>query len=134
MEFGKSLYLISLYLLVILGTFLEAQLLSNYIDVTDSLRPSLTHGTFSYNAHISVVVDRFERSLRFCYLEFDMEAISDICRSENAQYRWGFCILSDFRQLSFCGPCGLFFIKIKQETIKLNKSTNYKGRLPNKIR
>ena len=45
--------------------FLEAQLLSNYIDVTDSL----SHGTLS--------VDRFGRSLRFCNLEFDVEAIFD---------------------------------------------------------
>ena len=31
--------------------------------------------------------------------------ISDGCRSENAQYRRGSLILSDFRELSLCGPC-----------------------------
>ncbi len=35
--------------------FLEAQLLTNFIDVTESLRPSFTHGTFSYFVHLSVV-------------------------------------------------------------------------------
>ncbi len=34
-------------------------------------------------------VDQFGRYLRFCHLEFDKEAISDGCRSENARYRWG---------------------------------------------
>ena len=33
-------------------------------------------------------VDRFGRSLRYCYLEFDKEALSDGCRSENIWYRW----------------------------------------------
>ncbi len=31
-------------------------------------------------------VDRFGRSLRVCHIEFDKEAISDGCRSENAWY------------------------------------------------
>ncbi len=31
--------------------------------------------------------------------------ISDGCRSENAQYRRGSSILSDFIELSLCGPC-----------------------------
>ena len=37
---------------------LEAQLLSKYIDVTDSLRYTVFHGTFSYFGHISVVCDK----------------------------------------------------------------------------
>ena len=50
-------------------------------------------------------MDRFARSLRFCHLEFDKEAIFDCCRSENSRYRLGFLILSDFREMSFCSPC-----------------------------
>ncbi len=56
---------------------LEDQLLYNQIYVTDSLHLSRTHFTFSFIDHITIVVDRFERSLRFCHLEFDKEAISD---------------------------------------------------------
>ncbi len=39
-------------------------------------------------------------------IEFDKEAISDDRRSENYGIVGGFCILSDFRGLSFCGPYG----------------------------
>ncbi len=35
--------------------FSDAQLLSNYIDVRDSLCHSVTHGTLSYFVHVSVV-------------------------------------------------------------------------------
>ena len=34
-------------------------------------------------------------------------------RSANAQYRWGLWILSEFRELSFCGPCGPCFSFIR---------------------
>ena len=44
--------------------FLEAQLLSNYIDVTVSLRHSLT-GRLVLSAVFPLFVDRFGRSLRF---------------------------------------------------------------------
>ena len=54
-----------------------AQLLYIWIDVTDSLPASLTHVLFSFVDHISVVLDRFGSSLRFCHLVFDKEAISD---------------------------------------------------------
>ena len=37
------------------GCFLESQFLSNYLDMTDSLRHTVTHGTFSYFGYISVV-------------------------------------------------------------------------------
>ncbi len=41
------------------------------------------HGTFNFFGHISVVcVYRFAHSLRFCYLKFDKEAISDSSRSK----------------------------------------------------
>ncbi len=50
-------------------TCLVAQRLFNYIDISDSIH----HEMFSYLGHISVV-DRLE--LRFCHLEFDVEAIS----------------------------------------------------------
>ncbi len=67
--------------------------------------------TFSF---ISVIVDRFGHSLRFCHLEFEIEANSDNCRRGNAGIGGGFWILSKFRELSFCGPCGtcLFAIHI----------------------
>ena len=42
--------------------------------------------------------------LRFCHLQFDKEAISKGCRIKNAHYGWGFRILSNHRELSFCGP------------------------------
>ena len=40
-----------------------------------------------YPNHISVVVDRFERSSRFCHIKFDKEAISDGSRSVNGRYQ-----------------------------------------------
>ncbi len=55
--------------------FLETLLLSYYIDVTDSRRASLTHGMIRSLGHISVVVDRFGYSQRFCHLEFNEKAI-----------------------------------------------------------
>ncbi len=62
---------------------LESQLLYNHIDLIDSL----THNvTFIPVDHISVVVDLFGRSLWFCHLEFEQEAISEGQRSENGRY------------------------------------------------
>ena len=57
------------------STLLEAQLLSNYIDVVDSL----THptGRLAVSAITSLIVDRFGFYLRVCHLEFDKKAISD---------------------------------------------------------
>ena len=55
---------------------LEAQLLSNYIDVT------LT-GRLAISSISPLLGDQFGSSLRFCYLEFDKEAIFDRCSSEN---------------------------------------------------
>ncbi len=54
-----------------------------------SQTPSLTHGKFSFSAIFSLFVDRFGRSLRFCHLEFDKEANSNVYKSESARYRWG---------------------------------------------
>ncbi len=61
---------------------------------------------FSCFGHIFVVIDRFERSLRFYHLELNKEAISDGCRSENTWHQWDFWILRYFKELSFCDPCG----------------------------
>ncbi len=52
--------------------FLEFQLLSNYIDVADSLAGRLAVWAIS-----ALFVVQFGRSLRFCYLEFDKEALFD---------------------------------------------------------
>ena len=46
-------------------------------------------------------VNRFGRSLHFCHVEFDKEAISDGCRSKKVRYQ--FLILSEFREPSLCG-------------------------------
>ncbi len=58
--------------------FKEAQLLCNYIDVKDSLT-----GRLAISCLPSLFVDQFEHSLRVCHLNFDKEAISNACRSEN---------------------------------------------------
>ena len=51
---------------------------------------------------------RFGRSLLFCHLELDKEAISDDCRSENPDIGVEILNLSDFRELSVCSACGPF--------------------------
>ena len=68
-----------------------------------SLKDSLItqHVTFSCVDQISVIVDRFGRSLRFCHLEFDKEVILMVTGLKIP----GIDVkLSDFRKLSFCGP------------------------------
>ncbi len=52
--------------------FLEVQLLSNCIDIIDSLRH------LDLSAISLLLVDRIGRSLRFCYLQFKKEAIKDV--------------------------------------------------------
>ncbi len=51
-----------------------------------SLNHNVTHSFFDHISH--VCDDRFGRSLRFCHLEFDKEAIYDGCKSKNARYQW----------------------------------------------
>ncbi len=66
---------------------------------------SLTHGTFNFFGHISIFLDAFYGF----HLEIYKKAISnDGCRSENSRYISvrEFWIISDFRELNFCGPCG----------------------------
>ena len=55
-----------------------------------------------------VFVDRFGRSLRFCHLEFDMEAISDGFMVHIRVLGEGM-IFSNYRELSFYGPSGPYF-------------------------
>ena len=57
------------------------------MDVTHSL----THKHSALSAKSPLFVDRFGRVLQIFHLEFDKEAISDGCRSENAwcQYKGG---------------------------------------------
>ncbi len=79
--------------------FLETQLISN-LGVTHRLTHSLTDNiTFRCYSHISIIVDRFGLSLRFCHLEFDKEV----------KYGTLPCFGGDLRELSFCGPCGPCF-------------------------
>ena len=70
--------------------FLEAQILSNYIDFTHSLTrtPSLT-GRLAISDISPLFVDRSGRSLRVCHLEYVKEAISECCRSRKTRVRWG---------------------------------------------
>ena len=65
-----------LYNGIITYIVLEAQLLSNYIDVTDSLSHSLA-GRLSVLAISPLFVNILRRSLRFCHLEFDERDITD---------------------------------------------------------
>ena len=80
--------------------FLEAQLLYNQIDATESL----THNvTFSF----------VDNCCLFCQLEFNTEAIADGYMSENSRYRCGFGILNDFREYEaelfwFFGTCFIY--------------------------
>ncbi len=76
-----------------------------YIDVPDSLLRLLTTSRSAFRPHIRGYIWTFFG--RVCHL--DKEAIYDGCSSENARYRWGFWILSDFWELSLCGPCGPYF-------------------------
>ena len=47
-------------------------------------------------------MDRFRRSLQFCYLEFDNEDIYEEYRNENARYRLGVLNFKTFwRDFSF---------------------------------
>ncbi len=63
---------------------LEAQLLCNQLDVTDSR----THVMISFVDHISVDCRSiWMYPVRFYHLEFYKQAFSDGCRSGNAQYR-----------------------------------------------
>ena len=76
------------------------------------LSHSHTKSRLALSAISPFFVDPFGRSLRFCYLEFDKEAISDGCRSEKYRYRLEVWILSDCRELSFFCSLWTLFLKI----------------------
>ena len=67
-------------------------------------------GRLTFSTISPLFVDRFKRSLRFGHLQFDQEAISRGFMSHSRVFRVSF-ILSDFRELSFCGPCGPCYLK-----------------------
>ena len=69
--------------------FSDAQL-CNWIVVPDSL----THKRLAFSTIYPLFVDRF------CYLEFDKEAIFDGCRSGNFHNGGGSRILRNFKELS----------------------------------
>ena len=88
---------------------------------------------FSLFVHISVVVDRFGRSLLFCYLDFDTEAISDGFMANYRVSRGGMNF-SYFIELSFFGPlktylkrlhCPYVFYKIKYKNSFNTLTTQY---------
>ena len=59
------------------------------LSVQSFFRSSVTvslMGPLDLTAISPLFVDRFGRTLRFCYLEFDKEAISDGCRSEDSGF------------------------------------------------
>ena len=95
---------------------LGAQLLSNYIVVTDSLTHS--HGTFSLFFYISVVV-RFRHSLQVCYLEFDNEVIYDVFMShyltQMAHWTVSLILHADY--------CFEVYFKLEQVKVKCLKSS-----------
>ena len=62
----------------------------------------------------------FGRSLRSCHLEFDKEAISDGFMAHSCIFNGGrVWILSDYRELSFRGPCGHCFESVYTELVKI---------------
>ena len=84
---------------------------NNKIDVTDS---PLTHKRLAFSSITPLFVDRFGRSLQFYHLQFDKEAISDGFMADAGVFKGGEdgLYLSDFRELSFSGPCGTCFLLI----------------------
>ncbi len=72
---------------------------------TYSFTPYLT-GCLALSVIFPLSVDQFECSLQFCHIEFDEEVISDGFR---VFMEGEGLILSEFRELSFCGPCGHYF-------------------------
>ena len=63
-------------------------------------------------------MDRFVRSLRICHIEFNEEAILMVVEGKILGVLGSFWILSDFREMSFCGPCGHFLHKITKHEFK----------------
>ena len=51
---------------------------------------SLTDKRLAFSSIYPLLVDRIGRDLRFCHLEFDMEAISDVLRVETPVSVGGF--------------------------------------------
>ena len=47
---------------------------------------SVSQESLAFSTISPLFMDQFGRSLQFCNIEFEMEAISDGCRSENARY------------------------------------------------
>ena len=87
--------------------FLEAHLLSNNIDVIDSLThyvtPSLT-GHLATSAISPLVVDLFGRSFGFATYNLIRKLFLMVSWLNYRVFR-RVRILSDFIELSFCGPC-----------------------------
>ncbi len=75
---------------------------------THSLADSLRH-ILLFRQYLRFFVDWFGRFLRVCNLEFDREAILMVVGVKMAGIGEGFGILSNFRELRFCGPCGPCF-------------------------
>ncbi len=73
---------------------------SLYLDRCHKLTPWLT-SRLVFSTIYPLLMDRFERSFRFCALEFLM-----VAGVVKPGIHGGFWILSDFEELSFGGPCG----------------------------
>ncbi len=85
-------------------SLLETQLLSNYIDVTDSL-----HHTRDFKPFRSCLCCLWIDLYVLCHLEIDKEVITHGFMAHSRVFRG---ILSDFKLLNFCAPCGSCFYKI----------------------
>ncbi len=66
--------------------------------------PKIVKIKHSMNPYIQFLLIEL-RSLRFCHLECDKEAISNGLWHIPVFLRRGVRVLCDFRELSFCGPC-----------------------------
>ena len=64
-------------------------------------------------------MDRLGRSLRFYHLEFDKKPFL-VVSWHTSTFRGG-DILSDFKELSFCGPCGPWLFYLKKLQVKISQ-------------
>ena len=85
------------------SNFLEAKLFSNQ-GVTRRITHSLTDNV-KFSCFV-LIGFRFGRSLRSCYQEFKFLMVAGVYREGRGR------ILSDFRELNFCGPSGPCYLKL----------------------
>ena len=125
----KDLLAFTLNLILLKGEIIQVNLQGNlnfFLEACQKLSFSmikLISQTHKCLASISpLFLNRFHRqSIRFCYQEFDKEAISDGFMADFSVFRGRGWILSDSRELSFCGHCLPCFNS--KECLKLKEIT-----------